>query len=124
MEPIKIQIDVQVNFSTDVQKFIKSLFFNDMIEAPTQEAKPAPTQEAKPAPTQETKPKAESAKAKPAESSAAAIDIEMVRAALTKKVNAHRPEIKEKLTELGAPSVTKLDPAKYQEMYNFLESLS
>ena len=42
---------------------------------------------------------------------------------LAKKVNEHRDEIKQKLNELGAPSVTKLDPAKYDEMYNFLESL-
>ena len=42
---------------------------------------------------------------------------------LAEKVNEHRDEIKQKLNELGAPSVTKLDPAKYDEMYNFLESL-
>ena len=42
---------------------------------------------------------------------------------LAKKVNEHRDVIKQKLNELGAPSVTKLDTAKYDEMYNFLESL-
>ena len=39
------------------------------------------------------------------------------------KVNEHRDVIKQKLNELGAPSVTKLNPSKYDEMYNFLESL-
>ena len=42
---------------------------------------------------------------------------------LAKKVNEHRDVIKQKLNELGASSVTRLDPAKYDEMYNFLESL-
>ena len=42
---------------------------------------------------------------------------------LAQKVNEHRDTIKQKLDEFGAPSVTKLDPSKYDEMYNFLESL-
>ena len=42
---------------------------------------------------------------------------------LAKKVNEHRDVIKQKLNEHGAPSVTKLDPTKYEEMFNFLESL-
>ena len=42
---------------------------------------------------------------------------------LAQKVNEHRDVIKQKLNEFGAPSVTKLDPSKYDEMYNFLESL-
>lgn len=55
--------------------------------------------------------------------SAPSITIEQVRQALALKVNAHRNEIKDKLTELGAPSVTKLDPAKYADMLNFLNQL-
>lgn len=51
-------------------------------------------------------------------------NIEDVRKALIEKVNDHRDEIKQKLTELGALSVTKLDPAKYDEMFNFLTNLS
>jgi outer membrane biosynthesis protein TonB len=51
------------------------------------------------------------------------VSIEDVRKALASKVNEHRQEIKEKLEELGAPSVTKLDPSKYEEMYNYLTSL-
>ena len=42
---------------------------------------------------------------------------------LSEKVNAHRNEIKGKLSALGAPSVTKLDQSKYQEMYDFLIAL-
>ena len=67
-------------------------------------------------------PLAPAAPAAPAASSASK-SIEDVRGTLVKKVNEHRDVIKQKLNELGAPSVTKLDPAKYDEMYNFLESL-
>ena len=52
-----------------------------------------------------------------------AINIEDVRTALTAKVNDHRGVIRDKLTALGAKSVTTLDPSKYQEMYDFLNSL-
>lgn len=51
------------------------------------------------------------------------VTIEDVRAALASKVNDHRDAIKAKLDELGAPSVTKLDPSKYEEMHNFLNNL-
>jgi hypothetical protein len=43
---------------------------------------------------------------------------------LAAKVNGHREEIKAKLNSLGAPSVTKLNPAKYTEMFSFLNALS
>ena len=62
------------------------------------------------------------APAAPAASSASK-SIEDIRGMLAKKVNEHRDVIKQKLNELGAPSVTKLDPAKHDEIYNFLESL-
>lgn len=68
---------------------------------------------------------AEAAKAAKAEEQkpAKTVTIEDVRAALASKVNDHRDSIKAKLDELGAPSVTKLDPSKYEEMHNFLNSL-
>ena len=63
------------------------------------------------------------AEAPKAEAPKATITIDMVRKALSEKVNDNRASIKEKLTSLGAPSVTKLDPSKYEEMYNYLISL-
>ena len=51
------------------------------------------------------------------------IGIEDVRKVLAQKVNDHRDTIKQKLNELGAPSVTKLAPEKYKEMFEFLTSL-
>ena len=136
METIKISVEVSVNLSENTQKFLTSLFGNAIAPsapaapasrpAPTAPAKPAPTkptpQPAAPAQTQSAAEPAPSAPAAPAASSASK-GIEDVRGMLAKKVNEHRDVIKQKLNELGAPSVTKLDPAKYDEMYNFLESL-
>lgn len=136
METIKISVEVSVNLSENTQNFIKSLFGNAIAPsapaapaskpAPTAPAKPAPAkptpQPAAPAQTQSAAKPAPSAPAAPAASSASK-NIEDVRGMLAEKVNEHRDEIKQKLNELGAPSVTKLDPAKYDEMYNFLESL-
>ena len=133
METIKISVEVSVNLSENTQNFIKLLFGNAIAPsvpaapaAPAAPAKPAPakptTQPAAPAQTQSAAKPAPSAPAAPAASSASK-NIEDVRGMLAEKVNEHRDEIKQKLNELGAPSVTKLDPAKYDEMYNFLESL-
>ena len=134
METIKISVEVSVNLSENTQKFLTSLFGNAIAPsapapsapAPTAPAKPAPAkptpQPAAPAQTQSAAEPAPSAPAAPAASSASK-SIEDVRAMLAKKVNEHRDVIKQKLNELGAPSVTKLDPAKYDEMFNFLEPL-
>ena len=128
METVKISVEVSVNLSENTQKFLTSLFGNAIApSAPAAPAsKPAPAkptpQPAAPAQTQSAAKPAPSAPAAPAASSASK-SIEDVRGMLAKKVNEHRDVIKQKLNELGAPSVTRLDPAKYDEMYNFLESL-
>ena len=141
METIKISVEVSVNLSENTQKFLTSLFGNvaTSVAAPAQKSapvapakpasQPAPAPAPKPqapaaapAPTKPAATPAPSAPAAPAASSASK-SVEDVRGMLAKKVNEHRDVIKQKLNELGAPSVTKLDPAKYDEMYNFLESL-
>lgn len=136
METVKISVEVSVSLSENTQKFLASLFSNAIApSAPAALAsKPAPTAPAKPAPAKPTprpaapvqiNPTAAPAPGAPAAQAAsfAPKSIEDVRGMLAKKVNEHRDAIKQKLIELGAPSVTKLDPAKYDEMYNFLESL-
>lgn len=137
MEAIKISVEVSVNLSENTQKFLTSLFATGVpsgAQVATSVSEPAPAALAKPAPTKPTpqpaapaptKPAAEPAPSAPAAqaASSASKSIEDVREKLAKKVNEHRDVIKQKLIELGAPSVTKLDPAKYDEMYNFLESL-
>lgn len=145
MEAIKISVEVSVNLSENTQNFIKSLFAAGLPSgaqvaaavvqkpAPVAPAKPAPQPAPAPAPKPQapaaapapTKPVATPAPGAPAAqaASSASKSIEDVRAMLAKKVNEHRDVIKQKLNELGAPSVTKLDPAKYDEVFNFLESL-
>ena len=142
MEAIKISVEVSVNLSENTQSFIKSLFGGAMV-ATTQAPKPqapaaAPAKPvSKPAPAQTPKPQAPAAAPAPTKSAAtpapgapaaqaassASKGIEDVRKMLAQKVNEHRDVIKQKLNEFGAPSVTKLDPSKYDEMYNFLKSL-
>lgn len=121
MEPIKIEVSVELNLSEDVKNFVASLVSNSSKPA-TPAAKPAPAP-AKPAvPAAKPAPAPAKPAAKPAEDKAE-VSIEDVRKALASKVANHRAEIKDKLDEFGAPSVTKLDPAKYQEMLDYLNSL-
>jgi hypothetical protein len=122
METLKFSIDVNVNISFD--KNTSGLFSNavnaalaGILSGPRCHCN-APTIE--PAEKVAEKP-AEKVAEKPATTTV--VSIEDVRKALASKVNEHRQEIKEKLEELGAPSVTKLDPSKYEEMYNYLTSL-
>ena len=116
METIKICVDVNVKFSEETVNVFRTLFGTNKpcSCAPTQPVqvaeKPAQVVE-KPAQVVE----------KPTQ--VATLDIDIVRTALTKKVTTHRNAIKSKLESLGAPSVTKLDPSKYQEMYDFLLTL-
>lgn len=120
MENFKISVDVNVKFSEETIKAIASIFSSASsaatTQAPATQAPATAKPETKPAPAATTA--APAAPAKPA-----SISIDEVRAVLVNKVNAHREEIKNKLTEFGAPSVTKLDPSKYEEMFNFLNSL-
>ena len=121
MEPIKIEVSVELNLSEDVKNFVASLVSNSSKSA-APAAKPAPAPAKPAAPVAKPAP----APAKPAEKPAedkAEVSIEDVRKALASKVANHRAEIKDKLDEFGAPSVTKLDPAKYQEMLEYLNSL-
>ena len=135
METIKISVEVSVNLSENTQNFIKSLFASVPTPAPAskpQTAAPAQTKPAAtPAPGASAAQTATSAskgiegvrKVLAQTATSASKGIEDVRKLLAQKVNEHRDAIKQKLNELGAPSVTKLDPTKYDEMYNFLNSL-
>ena len=138
LEPIKVSVDVNVHLSEKTEQFILGLFSGKSVNnikpvapAAKSESKPAApaakseSKPAAPAAKPESKPAAPAAKpeSKSANTASDNISIEDVREALSKKVATHRSEIKEKLTELGAPSVTKLDKSKYSEMLNFLNSL-
>lgn len=150
MEPIQINVNVKLDDGT--QAFLSSLF-GGLAKSAGEQSKPAeqqkPAEQPKPkpavaAPAKPTtaapakpaeQPKPTAAPAKPAEqpkpaaapaptaSTQSAVTIDGLRELAMTKMNAHRVEIKQKLTELGTPSITKLDVAKYQEMYDFLNGL-
>ena len=146
MEPI--QINVIVKLDDAAQAFLSSLF-GGLVKPAAEQPKPAkPVEQVKSVaeqpksakPVEQTKsvaeqPKPAAAPAKPVEqpkptaapaptaSAQSSITIDGLRELAMTKMNAHRVEIKQKLTELGTPSITKLDVAKYQEMYDFLNGL-
>ena len=127
MEAIKISVEVSVNLSENTQNFIKALFSEAAVATTTQIQKPTqvPKPKASTVAPVSTKPAATPAPGAPVAqaASSASKNIEDVRKMLAQKVNEHRDVIKQKLNELGAPSVTRLNPSKYDEMYNFLEAL-
>lgn len=129
MEPI--QINVTVKFDDATQAFLSSLFGN-VAKLAVEQSKPAkPAEPVRPVAEQPKsepakpaeQPKPAAAALAPTASTQSSITIDSLRELAMTKMNAHRVEIKQKLTELGTPSITKLDVAKYQEMYDFLKSL-
>ena len=122
MEPIQIHVSVELNLSQDVKNFLTSIVSN---HAPVAKPAPAPQAPAVPqSPAPAPAPQSPAPAPAPQAPAAPSVTIEQVRKALAAKVNGHREEIKAKLNSLGAPSVTKLDPAKYVEMFSFLNALS
>lgn len=125
MNTIEVNLHVNISLNEDVKSFLTGLFGGNKQEQPTQQALAAKPAQSAPAPKPAAKPATapkpvEKPAEKPAESG---LKIEDVRALLMQKVNDHRSEIKEKLNELGAKSVSTLDPEKYQEMVDYLNSL-
>lgn len=134
MEPIQINVNVKLDEGT--QAFLSSLFGGLVKSAgeqsklaeqqkPAEQPKPkpaaaAPAKPAVAAPAEQPKPAAAPA---PTASTQSSITIDGLRELAMTKMNAHRVEIKQKLTELGTPSITKLNMTKYQEMYDFLNGL-
>ena len=138
MEPIQVIVTIKLDEAT--QNLLSSLFQGVVkpttalvSEQPKPVAAPAkPAEQSKPVaapakPAEQPKPVA--APAKPVEQpkptgAQPSITIDDLRELAMTKMNAHRVEIKQKLTELGTPSITKLDQSKYQEMFEFLRNLS
>ena len=142
MEPIQINVNVKLDDGT--QAFLSSLFGGlaksageqtkpaeqqkpaeqpkpkPAVAAPAKPAVAAPAKPAVAAPAEQPKPVAAPA---PTASTQSSITIDGLRELAMTKMNAHRVEIKQKLTELGTPSITKLDVTKYQEIYDFLNGL-
>ena len=134
MEPIQINVTVKLDDAT--QAFLSSLFHGTAkpaaASAPVEQPRPTPApakpaEQPKPtAPVEQSKPvpAKPAEQPKPAAPAQPSITIDSLRELAMTKMNAHRVEIKQKLTELGTPSITKLDASKYQEMFEFLRNLS
>ena len=125
MGTIKIEVNVNVSLSNDVKSFITSLFTPKVCGTPVNLTTVDNFDRPQESFSQIDKELIAAAQAPAAQAPAApsSTSIEDVRKVLQTKVNEHRQEIKDKLNELGAPSVTKLDPSKYKEMYDFLTQL-
>ena len=96
MDSIKISVDVNVHLSEKTEGFILDLVKSIMPDVVKAPAAPA----------------------------APALTIDDVRKVVASKAAAHRDEVKAKLTELGAKNVTTLDPSKYQELVDYLNTLA
>lgn len=96
-------------------------------EEPKKKAPRKPRQTRTPEPETETEEveeeTAEEEKPKKTEGDKSDIGITEVRALLAEKVGDHRDLIKNKLTELGASSVTTLEESKYKAFHDFLDYL-
>lgn len=51
------------------------------------------------------------------------ISYDDIRELMSHKIENHRSEIKAKLTELGSKNLTRLDPAKYEEFFQWLKTV-
>lgn len=123
MKPIKVTLEFIVDTLDTQHKLLELLTSESNVKVQSSSEivvtgdalPPAPKQEATKVPAAETP--------APKKSKSPAITIEDVRRLVSAKVSEHRDAIKQKLTELGAPSVTTLNPEKYPEMFNFLNTL-
>lgn len=122
MEPFKFSIDFNVNvkLQDDVKQLLEKLLSSAPAAPATLATLATPAAPAAPATPATPTPTAPAAPAAPTNNE---LSINDVRKLLAEKVNEHRAEIKDKLTELGAPSVTKLNKSKYQELFDFLNTL-
>ena len=117
METIKISVGVNIELSESTKNFLTDLFrgCTKMVDE-----KATPLKEEAPKVTALTEhPK----QAEPVKQKEEVITIEQIRQELMAKVKDNREAIADKLKELGAQSVTKLEADKYTEFFNFLKGL-
>ena len=129
METIKLAVEIKLDFTDSTKAFITALLTSihtdgsGTVKKVENEKETAENKSIPDVKENEVKlPKAD----KPAEvpeMPKAVITIEEIRNAVMGKVNDFRDEIKAKLSELNAPSVSKISPDKYEEFYNFINSL-
>ena len=135
----KIKIEVEINTSnsqhiTAMNAFLDALGSKDGEADETSKQENPPKEAAKTKkPTkkientknaQEKAPEEKAPEEKaPEEKAPEEISLTELRAILSTKVNEHRSEIKNKLTEFGASSLSTLESSHYQDFADFLNSL-
>lgn len=128
----KIKIEVEINASnpqhiTAMNAFLDALGSKDGAADETCKQENPPKEAAKtkkPAKKLEnTKDAQEKEPKEQLENSSEKISLTELRAILSTKVNDHRSEIKNKLTEFGASSLSTLESSHYQDFADFLNSL-
>lgn len=119
MEAIKVSVDVNIELSESTKNFLTDLFrgCTKMVDE-----KATPLKEDAPKVTTPTE-HSEQAEQVNQKEEDAVITIEQIRKELMAKVKDNREAIADKLKELGAQSVTKLEADKYAEFFNFLKGL-
>ena len=131
METIKISVDVNIELSESTKNFLTDLFrgstkmVDEKAKCLDEEKPKAPARAAKAKveiPTQAA-PAEPTTQAEPEQPKEQFITIEQIRQELMAKVKDNREVIANKLKELGAQSVTKLEADKYAEFFNFLKGL-
>jgi len=119
-----MKIKFEVILETGDAEHVKALntFMKAVSDEPTVREEEAPEPEPEPEP-EPKKGKLKEKKEKEKEPEVEEITVKDIRALLSKKVEDHREEIKEKLTELGAKNVSSLDEENYEEFVDFLNDL-
>lgn len=131
METIKISVDVNIELSESTKSFLTDLFrgTTKMVEERAKSLEcekpkaPAKAAKAKVEIPTETAPAEPTTQAEPEQPKEELITIEQIRQELMAKVKDNREVIAEKLKELGAQSVTKLETDKYAAFFSFLKGL-
>lgn len=127
MNTFNVNVSISVDFSENAKNFLSNLL--EVKNSLAAEKRIIPTSSENVSEKTETEYKRgaavpESTQASVSVAPPSDVTIDDVRQALAAKVSNHREEIKSKLSELGAPSVTRLNPDKYVEMLIFLNELS
>ena len=118
MEAIKVSVDVNIELSESTKNFLTDLF-RGRTKMVDEKAMPLKEEAPKVTALTEQPIQAEQVNQKEEE----VITIEQIRKELMAKVKDNREAIADKLKELGAQSVTKLEADKYAEFFNFLKGL-
>lgn len=140
MKALKMNVNVNVRLSGETMDFISALMTGSSVERPIKVEKQkevAAEQVKKEEPKSETKkevakqpdakPVGEATKQEEKKEETAAVTsgvtLEQVRKVLGEKINDFRPQIREKLTSLGAKNISTVSESDYDAFYKFLNEL-